>query len=882
VRTDRTSDEAFRLPRDIWPSHYEIRVAPDLQAAKFSGAVEIEVRLRRYRRALELHCAGLEIEEARVRGSNEEQRARVTVHPERETIELVWEKPIAPGAALIHLQFRGTLRPSLRGLYLAEADGRRYAFTQLEATDARRFFPCFDEPEFKARFAFAVTTAEPHAVISNSPVARVQRHGDGTKTVFFDPTPPLSTYLCALAVGELEGSERRMVGSVPVRVWHVPGKGGMCDFALEVAVEALRRLEEYFGLPYPYAKLDLVAVPDFEAGAMENAGAVFFRETLLLVDPGTVTVAEKKRVAEVIAHELAHMWYGDLVTMAWWDDLWLNEAFATWMALRIVDQWKPEWRLWNDFELHRAAALQLDALSSTHPIYTPVRTPAEAAENFDPITYEKGACVVRMLEHYLGPEAFRAGVRDYIQRHREGNARAADLWRALARASGQGVERVARAWIEQAGFPMVRAERVDRRGRAVLVLRQQRFWARPKRAPGPQLWPVPLVVKVGEASGVRMVRKLLRRRTDRLPLGPACTVQWLYTNADEGGFFRPLHDAATLSALSTDIRAKLTPVERMGLVGHQWAAVRAGYATIDSFLDLTRVFADETDHDVLTGLTAPLGYIEDQLLGRDDRYGPKFRAWVAGAFGPAWRRLGWDAAPEEDEDRRLLRAALLRLVGEVGADAGVGREASERFAVYLRDRSSLEPNLADSLVAIVARNGNASHYDAFRRAVQEARTPQERRRFQLGLAEFRAKELFERTLSLTLTREVATQDVGLVLVRLLGNRAAREATWHFMTEHWERLSERLPPMMVSRVIEATPNLGDLRYRRAVASFFRHHPVPTARRALQQALERFESNAELARRESKRLRKWLDGIGHAQAGNEGRKALSRRRGTREEF
>jgi puromycin-sensitive aminopeptidase len=338
-----------------------------------------------------------------------------------------------------------------------------------------------------------------------------------------------------------------------------------------------------------------------------------------------------------------------------------------------------------------------------------------------------------------------------------------------------------------------------------------------------------------------------------------------------------LHDAATLSALAIDIRSKLSPVERMGLVGHQWAAVQAGHAAIDSFLDLAAVFADETDHDVLAGLTAPLAYIEDQLLGRDEKYRGKFRNWVVGTFGPAWARLGWEAAPDEDEDRRLLRAALLRLVGEVGADPRVAAEAAERFPAYLRDRGSLEPNLADSLVAIAARNGDASRYEAFLRAVREARTPQERRRFQLSLGEFRERELFERTLSLTLTPEVATQDVGLVLVRLFGNPAARHAAWRFLRDHWQQLAERLPPMMVSRVIEATPSLGELRFRREVASFFRRHPVPTARRALEQALERFELHADLARRTRGRLRKWLD----AKAPAESREGENRmREGERE--
>src|SRR5581483_9509968 len=297
--------------------------------------------------------------------------------------------------------------------------------------------------------------------------------------------------------GDLESSPERHVGKATVRVWSVPGKSALTEFALDAAVESLRRLETYFDLPYPYEKLDLVAVPDFEAGAMENAGAVFFRETLLLVDPKTITVAEKKRVAEVIAHELAHMWFGNLVTMKWWDDLWLNEAFATWMAFKIVDDWKPEWRMWNNFEPHRAAALALDALANTHPIYAEVENAAQATENFDAITYEKGASVVRMIEHYLGPQKFRVGVRSYIRRHREANAVAADLWRALEQASGQPVAQVAKVWIRQPGFPLVSLSLEERGESNAIAVKQERFLASPiTRVPRSEagVWPVPLVV----------------------------------------------------------------------------------------------------------------------------------------------------------------------------------------------------------------------------------------------------------------------------------------------------------------------------------------------------------------------------------------------------
>jgi puromycin-sensitive aminopeptidase len=648
-------------------------------------------------------------------------------------------------------------------------------------------------------------------------------------------------------------------GDTEIRVWHVPGKGHLTGFALEAARECLARLEAWFDLPYPYAKLDLVAVPDFEAGAMENAGAVFFRETLLLVDPDTVTLQERKRVAEVICHELAHMWYGDLVTMAWWNDLWLNEAFATWMAFHVVDTWKPEWKMWLDFQHHRAAALAMDALSTTHPIYTEVKRPSEATENFDLITYEKGASVVRMIERFLGAESFRAGVRAYIREHQEGNATAADLWSALSEASERDVERVVRAWIEQPGFPLLEVKRVQERGRPALAFEQRRFRPRAakgaRREPDPR-WPIPWVGRLGKPGrGSGLERRLLEKRREIVVLEGEAP-RFVYGNADEGGFFRPLHEEAELAVLSAS-RADLLPVERMGLVGHQWAAVRAGRAGLAGFLELALAFGDERDPDVLTALRGPLGFCVDRL-GREAGAEAQqaLRGRIAEAFRTAFDAVGFDAGAKEDDDERLRRAALLSLVGEIGEAPRVAAEASARCERYLADRRSLDPNLADAVVGLGARAGDAARFDAFLAAAGSAGTPQERRRMLLALGEFRDAALAQRALALTLGASVGTQDVAILLVRMLGNPAAREATWAFMKRRWPKLRRRLPPMLVTRPIEATPALGTRAARRDVAAFFKANPVPTAARALRQALERFDLDAELAARAVPELRSWL--------------------------
>lgn len=882
-----TTDAAFRLPREVKPTQYHVHILPDLVRSNFRGEVVVELELKHQRPSIELHAADITIDHAEIAPRGEKAKkalakpilpgakpvgppinqvaVAIVPHGARETVEVKFLRPVGPGKVALSLAYHGNLQERLRGLYMVKSGDEKYAFTQLEAADARRFFPCFDEPDLKANFTFSVTARAGLTVLSNNPLVRSVNNTNGTTTFHFKTTPKLSTYLCALAVGELEGSQPRMAGKVPVRVWHVPGKRQLTSFALEAAVQSLARLEKYFGLPYPYEKLDLVAVPDFEAGAMENAGAVFFRETLLLVDNATISLAEKKRVAEVIAHELAHMWFGNLVTMKWWDDLWLNEAFATWMAFKVVDEWKPEWRMWNNFEPHRAAALALDALSNTHPVYADVENAAQATENFDAITYEKGASVVRMVEHYLGPQKFRAGVQAYIREHREGNAVAADLWNALEKASGQPVAQIVRAWVRQPGFPLVSFEREDDAKPAELAVKQERFKASPttRFADGAATtWPLPMVVKfAAPGRPPRIERFLLRRAKERVAVPGGKHVPWYYGNVGEGGFYRVLHDPECLAALAPELATSLTPVERMGLLGHQWAIVRAGRARIASFLDLAGALGGETDYEVLDALAGPLAFIDDQIV---DAVGPDCRApfhdWLGKTFGPSWREVGWDQRTADGEERNLRRGSILRILGLVGEDRGIAAEAVPVLERYLRDRASVDPNLVDPLIAIVARDGDDARFERFRQAVGKSRTPQESRRFQLALGDFRDLALARRAADLTLTPEIPTQDVGFLLMRLLANRSAREATWEFIQANWAPLAKRLPPMMVSRLIEATASLQTREHRKQVAMFFRAHPIETATRALKLALERFDLNEELRRRASRDLRAWFGARG----------------------
>ncbi len=846
----------MRLPSDVLPSRYALQLEIDPKRSHFDGEVRIDLTAPKGLRTLELHCVDLDTREIEVldrAGPVEVSSARTDHRLERLVLRL--RTGLRSPSAQLRIRYSGPLRDDLRGLYSARSGRRRYATTQLEAADARRFFPCFDEPDKKARFALSVTFPKGLVAVSNSPVVKRER-GTRTETWAFAETPPLSTYLIALVIGELESSRMRRAGRrhTPIRIWGVPGSKSQMGFALEAAEASLVRLERYFALPYPYEKLDLIAVPDFEFGAMENAGAVTFRESLLLVDPKTISLPERKRVAEVIAHELAHMWFGDLVTMAWWDDLWLNEAFATWMAYSVVDDWKPEWKLWLDFQQARSQAFNLDSLKNTHPIYTEVRTPDEATENFDRITYEKGASVVRMIERWLGERPFRTGVRSYIQAHRESNARASDLWGALEAASGRPVEHVVKSWISRAGFPVLHVAPSE----TGIRIRQERYSSDLSRGTPAQEepWPIPAVLRWrGERGRTHVEPHLIEGREESLELGPGA-LSFVYANAAESGFYRPLHAEELLDQLERNW-TRLASVERMGLIEHQWAGVRAGTAPLRSVLDLLPRLASEEEPEVLRTLYAPLAWIHDQLVPALPA--PKqaaFSAQISAVFSPSLRELGLAGRKREADDRRALRAILLQLVGTLTEDPSIEEEVPARVRAYLKDRASVDANLATCLVGLAARSGNKSLYEAYLRAMKAAKTPQERTRFQFALAAFRDRALLARTLELLLTPRIPTQDVVILIGHLISNPEAREMTWSFVQERWEALAPRISTGLASRLVAALPALQTRTHRKEVAAFFRAHPLPAAARALRQALERFDLEARQRKRLLPELRSWL--------------------------
>ena len=848
-----TDDRTFRLPAHVRPTAYDATLSVDLEGRRFEGAERIDLLLSSPADEIVLHAADLSISRALVHlGGRAIEAASVAPAAASETVTLRFPEPLPAGAAALEVTWSGRIAPGLRGLYDA---GGGIAATQFEAADARRVFPCFDEPGFKATWRLAVEAPAGTVVLSNgSPIAEEDR--GARRHLAFSETPPLPTYLVALVVGRVQAHASIGVRGVPVRTWAAPEKLPLTGFGQDVAVEVLPRLEDYFGVPYAFGKLDQVGLPEFEAGAMENAGLVTYREVALLLDPSTASLAQKKRVAEVITHELAHQWFGNWVTMRWWDDLWLNEAFATWMAFKIVDAWNAAWRVWVEFDQGKAAAMQLDALRSTHPIRAEIHSVAEAGEAFDLITYEKGGAVLRMIEGYLGEPPFRDGIRLYMRRHGKGNAVADDLWGALAEASREPVVELANAWIRQPGFPLVRARRSGR----TLTLEHRRFFSSPDEdaAADTTLWPVPLVLRVGDAAG-RIVeqRVLLRERTAEVALDGEGDPAFVVVNAGSTGFYRVAYDAEGLAAVAAQVRA-LAPAERIQLLSDQWALVRAGQAEIAAFLDLVTGYGGERDYAVLDELVARLAAIEHRLLADGDRL--RFAALVVTLFGPVLAETGWDPAPGEADAVRLRRAAAVRALGLVARSVGVVHEATARLDRWIGgDRAAIEPNLHDAAVAMAARGGDAARFEAFRALFAKETDPAFRRRWLLALAAFEDAPLAERGIGLLFSEEVPLQDVASFVAALLANRTAREPFWARLRRDWDALHARVKgaPMLLRRVVEAFGALVERRHLEEAEAFLAAHPLVEAAQASAQTLERLRQDVALRERTRDAIGRWLE-------------------------
>ncbi len=830
------------------PRNYRLFINPDFDGETFSGAVTITADVKFPVQELTLNNDGLAISSVTVDGAD----APFTLDAETERMTIA-AAPAGPSTS-ITIDFSGSFNEHLVGFYLShftDVDGnpRVMGTTQFEAPHARKAFPCWDEPAYKATFDISLRVPEGMESVSNAAEIDRDQHDDGSHTAYFATTMVMSTYLVAWVIGPLEFSQTRLVDNVPLRIVSKPGMSNMTEHALDAAEFALDYFATYFGVDYPGDKVDLIAIPDFAFGAMENLGCITFREAILMIDPAVTTHAEKQRSVDVINHELAHMWFGDLVTMSWWEGIWLNEAFATFMEMKCTDEYRPEWNRWADFGLERTAAFATDALAATRPIEYEVNTPEESEGMFDVLTYEKGAAVVRMLEQHLGEDVFCEGLRLYMAKHAYGNTKTTDLWDAIEEASGKPVRQMMDGWIYQGGFPLVEVGYAD----GVATLSQTRCLSAGGGAEAEDhRWEVPLSYAIVHGD---------ERTTSKVVLGddpievaiPEGT--HVVVNADGASFVRVEYPPELLEGLSTLENNELSEVERYALIDDAWASVQAGTTGTPTFLTLLEAMAAETSRSVWQRIIAGLDRL-NRLVGDDAKDG--FRTIAHDILSPMLANIGLTPVEDEPLRTRQLRADLVKAMGTIAEDPDGQQECQRTVSVGRRNPELVEPALMSAAITVAAFVGDQADFDDYATEYRTSTNPQEQLRYLYGLTGFPTDELVGQFRSMVLDGQIRSQDAPFALRSALANPTAGTQTWHFIKSNWDRLAEMFPSAALSRMVEGVTWLDTVEQVADVADFLADHPLTQAEKTVEQVLEKHRVAAALREREAQRLTAFVSG------------------------
>lgn len=829
----------YRLPRAVVPSRYELTLSPDLATGVFTGSEIVAVEVFDATFEVILNAVELEIEGVSMVAEDGRRinASAISYDELRERAIFRFDEELAAGSWNLHAGFRGVLNDDLHGFYRStykDEDGaeKTIATTQFEATDARRAFPCWDEPDLKASFAVTLVVADGLVAVSNATETSAEPTGDGRVVHRFAESMRMSTYLVAFIVGDFEIAGPVEAAGVPLRILHTSGKAHLTDFALEMGAFALEYLSAYYDIPYPGDKLDMIGVPDFAWGAMENLGAVTYRETALLVDRKRATQDEMARVADVIAHELAHMWFGDLVTMKWWNGIWLNEAFATFMEMKCVDAFRPDWKRWLSFAHFRAQSMDVDGLSSTRPVEFPVASPAEANAMFDTLTYGKGSAVLRMLEQYLGEDTFRRGISRYLKKHAYGNTETDDLWSALEAESGEPVGEIMSGWIYQGGYPQLEVSTVA----GGFHLKQRRFQF---LGHGDGMWRVPVLYQSGADEGSLVLgdEGTIAASADRFLL-----------NRGGDGFYRINYPEDLLKGLSGHL-ADLAPAERYTLLADAWANVLAGESPAEGFLSLVRALDGETEPDVwgvAIGGLAELG----RVIASADR--PILQRMVRELVADEVARLGWAANEGDNDLDKKLRGLMLRTVANLGDDETAQAAASEVFERALAEPGSVDADVADAATSIVAANGGSDEFDRFLELRSAARSPQDEVRYLRAAAAIPEEDTAARLFDMILADEVRSQDSNWVVARLLGHRDTGVSVWELVKQNWEGLLAAMPPQNRRRMLDLIIYRSEPEVAADVEAWLREHPLGGAERFTSQQMERLRIRVGLREREGDRL------------------------------
>ena len=823
---------AQRLPEGATPTHYTLSFNINFPNNTFEGDETIALKLIKPGKSITLNAVEIDFHAVTMTAAGKTQAAKVALDEKNEMATFTVENEIPAGGASVHIRYTGHLNDKLRGLYLSTFNGRKYAVTQMEATDARVAFPSFDEPAFKATFDITAIVDKGDTAISNNVVVS-DTAGPGDKhTIKFATSPKMSSYLIALVVGDfkcLEGSS----DGIPIRVCGAPDKVQDGQFALETAEHAMHYYNNYYSIQYPYGKLDLIGLPDFSAGAVEDIGAIMFREIYLDVNKDT-SESRKKTNANVIAHEMAHQWFGDLVTMQWWDDIWLNEGFATWMSPKPVNAWKPEWNNRMD-EVGIATNTMIDdSLKSTRPIRTQAETPGQIEELFDAIAYGKAATVLRMVEQYIGPENFRAGVNAYLEKYQYSNATAEDFWNTVAAVSHRPVDKIISTFVNEPGVPLVSVTASCKGNQTRLHLEQQRFFrdSATMKKGSSELWNIPVCLR--NSQGVQC--EILTKRQEDFSV-KGCS-PWTVGSADAYGYYVTEYAPANLAPLVSGAEAVLYPDERFRLHGDQWQLMRADRSTIADYLKLAHGLAADRDRALWEFMFGYFRFVQDYLATPADR--PQFEAWARGLLGPLVQDLGWQSSPGDSADLRTLRAKAIDALAYSGNDQATQEKAVAMVEQVLNDPGKYDADLTPTFIHIASSHGSPELYDKFLQAAKSTQSVEQYYQYLNALASFRDPKLVERSLQMVLTPEIRNQDATDFLGSILSDPVTGQQAWEFVKLRWNELGQKLASARRDDIVGSIVGFCNASEREDVRQFFSDHAIPGAERTLKQVLERINN------------------------------------------
>ncbi len=856
---------AQRLPGGAGPSHYSLTFAINFSNNTFEGDETIDVKLAKPSTAITLNAVEIDFHDVTINAGSKTQTGTVAMDAKKEMATLTFPQPVPAGPAAIHIKYTGRLNDKLRGLYLSTYKGRKYAVTQMEATDARVAFPSFDEPIYKAVFDVTAIVDKGDTAISNGKIiSDTPGPGENKHTIKFSPSSRMSSYLVALTVGDWKCTSDEQDG-IPLRICTVPGKEDLTHYAMEATKAILHYYDNYYAIKYPYGKLDQIAVPDFQAGAMENAGAIVYRETALLIDDKTASEGAKRGVTGVIAHEMAHQWFGDLVTAAWWDDIWLNEGFATWMTPHPLNAWKPEWMVSQDVVLNTSESLGVDATKNTRPIHQIADTRAEIQELFDGIAYGKTASVLHMLEQYLGPETFQAGVNLYLKEHQYANATAADFWGAMARSSGKPVDQIMPTFVLQAGEPYVSVQAKCSGGKTTLAVSQKRFFSGKEafNEPNDQVWQIPLCAKgVGANAGASQQCFLINKREQEVSMDGCAP--FMFPDAGAAGYYRFNYDPTALHQIGDAVETGLTPEERIALLSNEWALVQADQHKVGDYLALGGQLKNTPGHAVLGEFSRQLQTVNQFIVNDSDR--TEFQSWVRKTFSPMMQAAGYEGRSGDTPEDKQRRATLFLMLGNIGNDPEVIQHAQTMVQQYMKDSSAVDGTLAGPVVNVAARHGDAALYAQFKAHLKDAKSPEMFYRFFYALAQFQKPELLQETLDWSLTPDVRSQDLRIIGA-VTGNPAGENMGWDFVRQHVSDISKKTGGGLggVGTILGVTQRFCDAQKSVQVTQFFKEHPFPGTERNQRQSVETINNCVALRDQQQANLATWLNQVGSNSAG-----------------